>query len=68
MQYRIQDRSLQVEHIRKAIHNPDATEKEFEGRTKIRKRLSDTKQITVIYYREDFNRTNDYFIITAYYT
>jgi len=67
MQYRIQDRGLQAEHIREAIKHPDLTKTTFEGRIKIRKMLDDGRQITVVYYREDSKGTNDYFIITAYY-
>ena len=67
MQDRIQERGIQAEHLREAINNPDSTKQVFEGRIKILKTLEDGKEITVIYYREDFKGTNDYFIITAYY-
>lgn len=67
MQNRIQDRGLQAEHVREAINDPHFTSTTFEGRMKVRKTLADGREITVIYFREDFKGTNDYFIITAYY-
>lgn len=61
------EREFQAEHIRAAINKPDFTEKVFEGRIKVRKKLDDGRTIVVVYYKEDVRGTNDYFIITAYY-
>lgn len=63
----MQEREFQAEHIKEAIAVPDFTKKQENGNIKVRKKLSDGRQITIIYYKEDFRGTNDYLIITAYY-
>ena len=63
----IQFRGLQIDHIRKAIRNPDFTETTYQGRILVRKDIDENRTIEVIYYREGFRDTNDYVIITAYY-
>jgi hypothetical protein len=66
-QDRIQERVLQAEHIKIAIREPDLARITFDNRIKVSKKLPNDRTITVIYYKEDFRGTNDYFIITAYY-
>ncbi len=67
MQDRIQERGIQIEHLRETLDNPDFTGPAYDGKMKAIKKLADGRTITVIYYREDFRGTNNYFIITAYY-
>ena len=66
-QTRMAEREFQIEHVRLAIREPDLAENTFEGRVKVTKELEDGRTIIVLYYKEDFRGTNDYFIITAYY-
>ncbi len=66
-QDRMQEREFQAKHIKLAIREPDLTKKVFEGRLKVTKKLEDGRQIVVIYFKEDFRGSNDYFIITSYY-
>ncbi len=66
-QVRLQERGLQIDDIKKAIREPDFTEPTFEGRMLARKSLSNGRTIEVIYFKDGFRKSNDYFIITAYY-
>jgi hypothetical protein len=67
-QYRIYQRTLNVEHIKQAILNPDRHRDAGEGAVKAWKKLDDGSQIVVVYTRDGFrDRKNEYFIITAYY-
>ena len=67
-QERIQERGIDVDHIKKAIREPDFTEPQFEGRILARKQIDKKRLIEVIYFKEvSVKKTNDYLIITAYY-
>ena len=66
-QFRILERTLNVEHIKQAILKPDKKRNAGGGAIKVWKKV-DTEEIVVVYSRDGFNnRKNDYFIITAYY-
>ncbi len=66
-QIRILERLLNIEHIKQALLKPDKTKDAGDGKMKAWKKIG-TKQIVVIYCRDEFrDRKNDYFIITAYY-
>ena len=68
IQDRIQKRDLQIDHIKKAIREPDFKETVFNGRTRVRKKIDDKKAIEVIYCKEGFRDTpNQFLVITAYY-
>lgn len=67
MQDRIQDRSIDADHVRKAINNPDFTKSVFEGRILVKKKLEDGRTIKVIYFKDGFRDVNDRVIITALY-
>jgi|CXWL01.1.fsa_nt_gi hypothetical protein len=67
-QDRIQDRNINIDHLKKAIREPDSRENVFDGKLKVIKKIGD-KHITVIYYKDGFrDRKNDYFVVTAYYS
>jgi hypothetical protein len=61
------ERGISIEHVKRAIKNPDFTEATFQGRVKVRKEIDAVRVIEVIYYRQGFKDANDYVIITAYY-
>ncbi len=66
-QERIIERSLNVDHVKAAIRNPDTSEATFEGRRRVTKSIDD-KKIEVVYFNEGFrDRKEEYIIITAYY-
>ena len=67
-QVRMLERGIDVDHVKKAVKNPDFTETVFQGRTRVRKAIDTNRSIEVIYYRQGFKGANDYVIITAYYT
>lgn len=61
------ERGIDVDHIKRAIKNPDFTEQTFQGRMLVRKEIDERRVIEVIYYKQGFKDANDYVIITAYY-
>ncbi len=67
-QVRMLERGISVDHVKKAIKDPDFTEPTFQGRIRVRKQIDAERVIEVIYYRQGFKDANDYVIITAYYT
>ena len=66
-QIRLQERNIDVSHIKAALLHPDFTEQANQGKIRCKKLLESGKTIEVIYAKEDFRNTNDYFIVTAYY-
>jgi hypothetical protein len=66
-QIRMQERGLQVDDIKKAINDPDFTKDAYEGKVLVRKELANGRTIEVVYFKDGFRNSNDYFIITAYY-
>ena len=67
-QERIQERGIAIEHIKKAIREPDFTKRQFEDRILASKKIDKKRTIEVIYCKEaSMKKTNDYLIITAYY-
>lgn len=65
-QFRILERTLNVEHIKQAILKPDKKRDSF-GAIKVWKKIG-KEEIVVVYSQDGFrDRKNDYFIITAYY-
>ena len=67
-QVRMLERGIDIDHVKKAVKNPDFTEQTFQGRIKACKQIDEKRAIEVIYYRQGFKGANDYVIITAYYT
>ncbi len=65
---RIQERGLQIDHIKQAIQKPDVVKPAYEGRMMARKKIDKNRTIEVIYCKEGtIKKTNDYLVITAYY-
>ena len=64
---RLLERDISVDHIKLAISTPDLTEKMFEGRVRVTKKIGE-KCIRVVYYRKSLQGdAGKYVIITAYY-
>lgn len=66
-QYRMVERGIDVDHIKRAIREPDFTETTFKGRILVRKEIDESRTIEVIYYKQGFKDANNLVIITAYY-
>ncbi len=66
-QERIAERSLQIEHIKKAINEPDLQKVVFQGRVLVRKKIDEKRVLEVVYFKDGFRDTNDIIIITAIY-
>lgn len=66
-QDRMQERGIDVDHIRKAINTPDFTKETFHHRVIVRKSIDEKRAIEVVYFKDGFRDSNDYIIITAYY-
>lgn len=64
----IQYRNLSADHIRLAIRESDWTKDVLNGRLKSCKQLEKGRAIRVVYYKDGFRDTNDFIVITAYYT
>jgi hypothetical protein len=64
----MQFRGIDLDHVKKAMKNPDSTEEAYDGKMKAIKRVDKERSVTVIYSREGFKDANDYVIVTAYYT
>ena len=61
------ERGIQIEHVKKAVSDPDLKKTVFEGRIKVQKKIG-SKTIVVIYWKEGFrDKKNEYIISTAYY-
>lgn len=61
------ERGLEIDHIKKAIADPDEKEDVSEEKFRVRKKIGD-KKIEVIYCKDGFKDTrNTYLVITAYY-
>lgn len=66
-QDRMLERSIPIDHIKKAIYSPDEKKDAFEGRFKVIKKIED-KNLVVIYYKDGFkDKKDEYIVITAYY-
>lgn len=63
----IQYRSIDMDHVKKAIKNPEFTKQLTNGRIMARKKVGNGKTIEVIYCKEGFRNSNDHLVITAYY-
>ena len=68
MQDMIQFRNLNVDDVKSAIREPTWTKDAFEGKKKACKILNERRAIRVVYYKDGFRDTNDFIVITAYYT
>lgn len=66
-QARLIERGIDVGHVKSAVLNPDFTEAAYDGKMRATKELDGGRTIEVIYSKEDYRGTNDYFIVTAYY-
>lgn len=66
-QFRLYERGINIDHIKKAITAPDNKQDAFEGKIKVQKKIGQ-KIIKVIYYQDIFkDKKEEYHIITAYY-
>jgi hypothetical protein len=66
-QLRMMERGINLDHIKRAIKEPDSTEDVFDGKLKSTKEI-DGKTIEVIYFKEGFkSKEVTYILITAYY-
>jgi hypothetical protein len=66
-QLRFGERSINLDHVKLAIQNPDSKEMVFEGKIKVTKNIGG-KTIEVLYCKEGFkDRHDEYLLITAYY-
>ena len=68
-QYRLIERGIDVDHVKKAVRSPDSKEETFEGRIRVRKKIEGVdKEIEVIYFKEQFrDKKEEYIVVTAYY-
>ncbi|OHA46319.1 MAG: hypothetical protein A2541_02705 [Candidatus Taylorbacteria bacterium RIFOXYD2_FULL_36_9] len=66
-QFRLYERKIDIDHIKKAIIVPDIKQDVSEGRTKVQKKIGE-KIIKVVYYKSTYkDKKEEYNIITAYY-
>jgi len=67
-QIRIRERGLSIEHVKAAMLSPDSTKPGFEGAIEVKKKVSNKKEIVVLYKKDGFrDKKETYIIITAYY-
>ncbi|MDP3965550.1 MAG: DUF4258 domain-containing protein [bacterium] len=66
-QHRMMERGIDIDHIKRAIKNPDFTKTTFEGRILVRKEVDSKRIIEAIYYVQGFKDSKEIIIITAYY-
>lgn len=60
-------RGINLDHVKKAIIDPDKEENTYENKIKVRK-IINNREIEVIYCKEGFrDRSNEILVITAYY-
>jgi hypothetical protein len=60
-------RGLSIDHIKRAINEPDSKKDSYENKIKVIKKV-DGKKIEVIYCKEGFkDKKGEYLVITAYY-
>ncbi|MEX2010353.1 MAG: hypothetical protein WD874_00915 [Parcubacteria group bacterium] len=63
----MQHRSIELDHVKQAMRDPDSLEDAHEGVLKARKQIG-MKEIEVVYCTErTIGRKEEYLIITAYY-
>ena len=62
-EYRLIERGIDIDKIKQTIHSPDKRVPQFNGRTKVEKKLQEGQKLYVIYIEEK----NKFVIITAYY-
>lgn len=66
-QSRILERGINIEHIKKAIREPDSKKNVFEGKIQVNKKVG-SKVIEVIYCKGSLRgKKEEYIVITAYY-
>jgi len=66
-QFRLYERGINVDHIKKAIMNPDSRRDTYEGKIKVQKKIGG-KIIKVVYCKNTCkDKKEEYNIITAYY-
>ncbi len=66
-QIRIQERCIPIDHIKKAIAEPDKKEDAFEGLIKVSKKI-EGRILKVVYCKEGFkDKKDEYMVITVYY-
>jgi hypothetical protein len=66
-QLRMVERGINLDHVKRAIKDPDSVEDAFDEKLKATKEV-DGKIIQVIYYKEGFkSKEITYIVIIAYY-
>lgn len=66
-QIRILERKINIEHIKKAVNEPDFKKNVFEGKIQVRKKIG-SKIIEVVYCKKGFkDKKEEYIVVTAYY-
>ncbi len=66
-QARLIERGIEIDHVKKAIREPDSEKGVYEGRTLVVKRIDEKREIEVVYFKDGFRDTNDIIIVTARY-
>lgn len=65
--YRMEERGISIDHVKKAMLGPDKTESCGEGK-KVARKLIEGKVLEVVYFKEAFrDKKDEYVIVTAYY-
>lgn len=67
-QARLIGRGIDIGRVKETILRPDATGPAHQGRMFARRKLENGRILEVIYYKRADRNTNEYFIITVYYT
>ena len=62
-EYRLVERGIDIDNIKKVISSPSESQTTNEGRIKVKKQLEDGRILTIIYVE----RNNQFVIITGYY-
>ena len=66
-QERMVERGININHVKKAIQEPDNKGEAYENKMWVEKKVDD-KIIKVIYFREGFrDKPNQFIVVTAYY-
>ncbi len=64
---RMLERGISIDHVKKALREPDSKEDAFDGKLKVTKEI-EGKTTVVVYFKEGFkDRKNEYVVSTAYY-
>lgn len=64
----MQYRGVDMDHVKKAMREPDSTESTYDGKMKNKKVLEDGRTIAVVHSAEGFRNADARVMITAYYS